>query len=68
MTNKGMDDDKKRKGRAGHTVSALIKVENVSDGDHYGSEKTLVVALELALIKDLYLYLGRFLDGSGEGG
>jgi hypothetical protein len=44
-------------------VSALIKVENVSDGDYYGSEKTLVVALELALIKDLYLYLGRFLDG-----
>jgi hypothetical protein len=33
----------KREGR-GHTGSALIKVENISDG---GFEETLVVALEL---------------------
>ena len=35
----------------GHTGSALITVENVSDGNWNGSEETLVVALELALIK-----------------
>jgi hypothetical protein len=46
------------KGRAGHTVSALTKVENVTDGDGYGSEETLIAALELALIKDFYLDLG----------
>jgi hypothetical protein len=46
------------KGRAGHTVSALTKVEHVTNGDGHGSEETLVAALELALIKDLYLYLG----------
>jgi hypothetical protein len=37
--------------------SALTKVEHVTDGDGYGSEETLVGALELALIKDLDLYL-----------
>jgi len=42
----------------GHTASALIKVENVSDGDRYGSEETLVVGLELALIKALNLNFG----------
>lgn len=39
-------------------VSALTKVEHVTNGDGHGSEETLVTALELALIKDLYLYLG----------
>ncbi len=42
---------KKRKAVRGHTGSALIMVENVSDGNWNGSEETLVVALELALIK-----------------
>jgi hypothetical protein len=47
-------------------ASALTKVEHVTDGDGYGSEETLVAALELALIKDLYLDLGRFSNGEFE--
>ncbi len=50
-----------------HTGSALIMVENVSDGNWYGSEETLVVALELALIKNMNLDVGRFSNGTAEG-
>lgn len=59
---------RKGKGRAGYTVSALTKVENVSDDDGYGSKETLVATFELALIKDLDLNFRRFSNGAVEGG
>ncbi len=51
------------------TGSAWNTVENVSDGNWYGSEETLVVALELALIikKNLNLDVRRFSNGTTEG-
>jgi hypothetical protein len=49
-------------------VTALGKVEHVSDFDGYGSKETLVVAFKLALIEDLNLDDGRFSDGAGKGG
>ena len=48
-----------------NTVTALGKVEHVSDFDGHGSKETLVVAPELALIEDLNLDNGRFSDGAG---
>ncbi len=42
-------------------------VENISDGNWYGSEETLVVALELVLIKNLSLDVGRFSNDTAEG-
>ncbi len=42
-------------------------VENVSDGNWYRSEETLFIALELALIKNLSLDVGRFANGTAEG-
>ena len=35
------------------TVTALGRVEDVSNGDGHRSKATLIVSLELALIKDL---------------
>jgi len=35
------------------TVAALGRVEHVSNGDGHRSKATLIVSLELALIKDL---------------
>ncbi len=61
------DGKKKREGARGHTSSALIMVEKVSDVNWYGSEEALVVALELALIKNLNLDVGRFSNGTAEG-
>jgi hypothetical protein len=57
---------KKRKKEKTNTVTALCKVEHVSDFDGHGPKETLVVALEFALIKDLYLDVGGFLNGTEE--
>ena len=50
------------KGSAGHTASALTKIENVSNGEGYGPEETLqvVTVIKPALIKDFDLDFGRF--------
>ena len=45
-------------------MAALNEVEHVSNFDGSGSKTTLVVPLELALIEDLYLDIGRIGDGA----
>jgi len=49
------------------TLSALSRVEHVSDFERHGSEATLVVSLELALIEDLNKDFGRVSDGAKGG-
>ena len=64
MVTKSEGSGEIRKGKGRHTASALAKAENVSNGEGYGPEETLVTVIKPALIKDLDLDLGRFEYGA----
>ena len=48
-------------------MTALSRVEDVPNFERHGSEATLVVSLELALIEDLNKDFGRVFDGAKVG-
>jgi hypothetical protein len=48
-------------------LTALSKIEHVSNFERHGSKATLVVSLKLALIEDLNKDFGRVFDGAKGG-
>jgi hypothetical protein len=50
------------------TLTAPSRVDHVPNFERHGSEATLIVSLELALIEDLNKDFGRLSDGAKRGG